>query len=171
MEHGVSIAILVSFAWIVGQNLLMHLRPAKNRLRIMCAGYLVSLPFVFLAYRWIPPLVHPTSTAIGLFHGYFFHLLLFLCYVECFYHIERSVTFRLLVELLHAGQPGLPLRALQAQYSVDEMVAQRLEVLREKGFLDRQGDDWSLRPKGLRLARVTATLSWIFQSKGQHERD
>lgn len=167
MEHGVIVATVVSVTWILVQNLLMHVRPAANRLGAMFAGYLVSLPIVYLAYRWAPS---NAPVALGLFHAYFFHLLLFLFYVECFYHVERSVTFRLLVELLKSGPEGLPLQALQSRYSVEEMIEQRLDVLRHKGFLDKQGDVWSLRLKGLVLARVTVALSWVFQSTGQHER-
>jgi hypothetical protein len=161
---------MVSIAWIVLQNLAMHVRPVVDRFKVMVVGYLLSLPFVFLGCRWIPPVVPDTGAAMVWFHAYFFHLLLFMFYVQCFYHIERSVTFRLLVEILKSGQDGLPLPALQSQYSVDEMIKQRLEVLRQNGFLDKRGDGWTLRPKGRLLARVTLALSWVFQSKGQHER-
>ena len=176
MEQGVMSALVVTFVWVLLQNLLMHICPSRNRFAAMVVGYVLSLPFVYVSYRGWPELStwltggRAESNTMGIFHAYFFHLLLFLFYVECFYHVERSVTFRLLVELLGAGTTGLPLYALQSRYSVDEMVAQRLEALHEKGFLDRQGDVWTLRPKGLILARATTVLSWVFQSKGQHER-
>jgi hypothetical protein len=173
MEHGVMVATVVSVAWILVQNLIMHLRPAENRFGAMLLGYLLSLPFVFLAYRWLPGFTEAVSVespTMGLFHAYFFHLLLFLFYAECFYHVERSVTFRLLVELLQSGPGGLPLQAIQSRYTVDEMVEQRLEVLRTNGFLKREGDIWRLQPKGLFLASVTEALSWVFQSKAQYER-
>jgi hypothetical protein len=167
------VAIVVSVAWILVQNLIMHVRPAEHRFGAMLLGYLFSLPFVFLAYRWMPGFtdtVTMESPTMGLIHAYFFHLLLFLFYAECFYHVERSVTFRLLVELLQSGPSGLPLQAIQSRYSVDEMVEQRLEVLRNNGFLKREGDIWRLRPKGLFLASATAALSWVFQSEAQYER-
>ena len=146
MEQGVIAGSIVSVAWILLQIAWMHVRPAADRLGAMVTGYVASLPFV---------LIFAPQTAIGLFHAYFIHLLLFFFYVQCFYHIERSVTFRLLVELLKTGKHGLPLSALQSRYSVTEMIEQRMEVLHQKGFLDRQGDVWTLKPKGLLLARAT----------------
>jgi hypothetical protein len=177
MEHGVIVATMVSITWIVLQNLVMPVRPAQNRVGAMFLGYFFSLPFVFLGYRWIPPLgvwiadaATVESPTMGLFHAYFFHLLLLFFYVECFYHVERSVTFRLLVELLKSGETGLPLQALQSRYPVDEMIEQRLQILCDKGLLDTRGNAWILCPKGLVLARITVAMSWVFQSKGQHER-
>lgn len=177
MIHGIIIAAVVSVVWIFLQNLLMHARPAKNRFRSMLSGYLLSLPVVFIAYRWLPPFsaciaesMTTESPVMGVFHAYFFHLLVFFCYAECFYHVERSVTLRLLVELLQHGNEGVQLQAIQARYSVGDMIRQRLEVLRDRGFLERQGDGWRLRPKGLLLARATAALSRLFQAPMQHER-
>jgi hypothetical protein len=177
MVHGVIVAAMVSFVWILLQNWLMHVRPAENRFQSILSGYLVSLPTVFLAYRWIPPFsariaesMITESPLMGIFHAYFFHLLVFFCYAECFYHVERSVTLRLLVELLQHGDEGVHLSAIQARYSVGDMIRQRLDVLQDRGFLDRQGDAWRLRPKGLLLARATAVLSWLFQAPMQHER-
>ena len=161
MEQGVLAGAAVSLAWIFLQIAWMHVRPAANRIGAMFVGYIASLPFVFIS---------APHTAMGLFHAYLFHLLLFFFYVQCFYHVERSVSLRMLIELLRAGPEGLPLETLGSRYSVAEMVEQRLLVLRDKGFLERRDDTWRLRLKGLWLARAAATMSWIFQAKGQHER-
>jgi hypothetical protein len=50
------------------------------------------------------------------------------------------------------------------------MIRQRLEVLRDNGFLEHEGDVWRLRTKGLLLARATVVLTSLFQAKMQHER-
>jgi hypothetical protein len=178
MLHGVIVAAMVSVVWILLQNFLMHVRPAENRFRSMLSGYLVSLPVVFLAYRWLPPFsariaesMATESSAMGIIHAYLFHLLVFFCYAECFYHVERSVTLRLLVELLQHGDEGVHLPAIQARYSVGDMIRQRLDVLQDRGFLERHEDVWRLRPKGLLLAQATAALSWLFQAPMQHERN
>jgi hypothetical protein len=177
MQQGIVAAVIVSLTWVVIQNLLMFVHPAENRFRTMVAGYLFSLPLVLVAYRWLPPLpcfsvdgVVAEAPAMGLFHAYFFHLLLFFFYVQCFYHVERSVTLRLLLELMKHGDNGVPLQGIQGQYPVEGMIQQRLEILRDRGFVELRDGSWHLCFKGALLARVTVAISWLFQSKGQHER-
>jgi len=177
MKQGVFAAVMVSFGWIFLQNLLMFVRPAENRFRAMLTGYILSLPFVFPVYRWMAALclvdaggAATESPYMGLFHAYFFHLLVFFFYVECFYHVERSVSLRLLVELLKQGDAGAPLQEIQGRYPVESMIQQRLDVLRDRGFIELRRGSWHLRFKGELLARVTVTMSWLFQAKGQHER-
>ena len=177
MKQGVFAAIVVTLAWVFLQNLLMFVRPAENRFRAMLTGYLLSLPFVFPVYRWLPALgfvdaggAATESPYMGFFHAYLFHLLLFFCYVEFFYSVERSVSLRLLVELLKQGDAGAALQEIQGRYPVEGMIQQRLEVLRDRGFIELRNDSWHLRFKGKLLARVTVAMSWLFQAKGQHER-
>ena len=173
MAQGIIVAVIVSAAWILAQNLFMHLRPAENRFNAMVVGYLLSLPCVFVAYRWMPPLLPGSgseSPALGLFHAYLLHLLLFFCYGECFYHVERSVTLRLLVEILQHGDAPASLQAIQGRYNVEGMIRERLEVMRERGFVERVDDSWHLCFKGTLLARVTVATAWVFQIKPQHER-
>ena len=178
MEHGIVIAVVVTAVWVLLQNLLMHVRPAENRFSAMVAGYALSLPVVFIAYRWMPPLsssiadgLRVESPVMGLFHAYFLHLLLFICYVECFYHVERSVTLRMLLELRKHGDQGALLEAIQGRYSVEDMIQQRLEVMRDRGFLEQDGANWHLRPAGLMLARIVVFGCWLFQAKTQYERN
>jgi hypothetical protein len=173
MAHGVIVAVMVSAAWIVVQNLVMHVRPTENRFLAMVVGYLVSLPFVFVVYRWLPPLAPVSGTespALGFFHAYLLHLLLFLCYGECFYHVERSVTLRLLVEILQHGDKPASLKAIQSRYNVEGMIRERMEVLRVNRFVARVDDSWRLLFKGQLLARITVAAAWTFQIKPQHER-
>ena len=177
MAQGIIVAVVVSLVWIVLQNLLMHWRPSENRFRAIVVGYLLSLPFVYVTYRWMPALTSSAAAAtnlespsLGLFHAYFFHLLLFLCYGECFYHVERSVTVRLLVELFQQREETAPLQTIQGRYPVEGMIQERLQVLEDRGVIERRGDSWHLRFKGTALARLTVAAAWLFQFKGQHER-
>jgi hypothetical protein len=178
VQRGIMAAFVVTITWIVLQNLLMFARPAENRFRAMLLGYLLSVPFVYVAYRWFVQLPFPAgspsateSPRLGWIHAYFFHLLLFFFYVECFYHVERSVTLRLLVELLKRGPAGAPISGLQGSYPVEGMIHQRLGVLRERGFVEQHDGAWHLSFKGQVLARVTNAISWFYQSQGQHERN
>ena len=177
MAHGIIVALGISAIWILLQNLLMHFRPAQDRFGAMLKGYALSLPFVFVAYHWLPPLslaiaraMQQEAYAMGLIHAYFFHLLLFFFYAECFYHVERSVTLRFFVELLKRGDQGAKLDVVQSHYSVDDMIQQRLEVMRDQGFLEQRQDSWHFRLKGRLLARASWIGSRLFRFKPQHER-
>ena len=174
MLHGLIVAVVVSLGWILLQNLLMHMRPAENRMLAMVTGYVLSLPFVFVLYRWTPMVRsvpgHPESFDMGLVNAYFLHMMLFFQYGNCFYHVERSVTIRFLVELLKHGDRGASLDTVQTQYSLDEMIQQRMEVMRDRGLVELRGKTWHLLPKGLLLASIAIVASWLFQMKGQHER-
>lgn len=171
--HGLIVALTVSFGWILIQNLFMHVHPAENRMLAMVSGYLLSLPFVFVLYRCMPPLTGDVpfeAFAMGLINAYVLHMMLFFQYGNCFYHVERSVTIRLLIELLKHGDRGVALDTVQTQYSLDEMIQQRMEVMRDRGLVEQHENSWHLRPKGLLLARISIVGSWLFQMKGQHER-
>jgi len=178
VERGILAAFLVTLIWVVLQNASMFIHPADNRFRTMLIGYLVSLPFVYVAYRWFAQFPFPPgapgateSPRLGLIHAYFFHLLLFFFYVQCFYHVERSVTLRLLIELLKLGGVNAPLQEIQGRYPVEGMIQQRLQILRERGFIELRDGSWYLTFKGAALARVTSAISWLYQSQGQHERE
>jgi len=175
--RGIWAATLVSASWIILQNLLMFARPAENRFRVMLVGYLMSLPFVLVVYYYFLQLPFPSgspsateSPKLGLIHAYFFHLLLFFFYVQCFYHVERSVTLRLLVELYRFGCNGAPIQSIQGRYPVEDMIRQRLDILHDRGFIKLRDGAWHLTLKGAFLARITVSIAWLYQAQGQHER-
>ncbi len=174
MVHGLLTGLVSTLLWVVAQNLWMHLLPTPRRFRAMVLGYLLSLPLVFFVYRWLPVWWQPTpgeAPAMGWIHAYVLHFLLFAFYGECFFHVERSVTLRLLVEILFAGPRGADLEGLRNQYPVGDMIAQRLEVLRENGFVRREGERWLLLPKARLLARFAIIGNWLFRAAPQNERE
>lgn len=98
------------------------------------------------------------------------HVLLFFLFVECFYHIERSVTLRLLVELLEHPQGAATAAEIMRDYSVDDMIRRRLEDLVRNRWVEESAGRFRLTAKGEQLARVMRTSIWIYQSKPQNER-
>lgn len=178
MPGGGLVAMVVSTLWIVMQICLTRFGAGKSGFKSMLAGYIISLPFVYAAY-WVLPLAFPNAWIwlVGLehplgilFHAYLGHLLIFFLYVECFYHIERSVTLRLLIEI--RGHPGVEPTSgeISANYNVDEMIAQRLAVLEMNRYLERSGERFCLLPRGRRFAAGVRFFSWLFRSKTQDER-
>ena len=181
MARGVLIAIIVTALWAGLQIAFMHVRPARNRFFSMLTGYLFSLPLVPLLYYGKPELtflpgIGNEAAWMGLFHALLLHLLLFFLYVECFYHVERSVTLRLMVTLLHKEDKKADLNELQGEYSLDEMIDTRLDRLIENNFmkgdsaLGTPDEQISLTGKGKLFARAMAFSTWLFQSEGQHQR-
>ncbi len=176
MAQGILTAILVTLVWVFGHIGLMQFRPAENRIGSMTRGYLISLPFVFIVYRWFPwPAALAAAGAheawlMGLLHAYFGHLLLYFFYCEGFYHVERAVTTRLLIEIMNYPG-GARIEDIQKDYNVKEMIRARLEVLRDHQFIEESNGAWRLKSKGLFFARAMQISAWIFQSKGQADRE
>lgn len=174
MLQGLIAATLVTLIWVLAQVFVMHLRPAENRFKAMLAGYLASLPLVFIFARWIAPLLAPAPAAAAggspIFHAYLSHLLLFFLYVECFYHVERSVTLRFLVEILARRDQPPRVEDIRGQYSIREMITARLDVLRQNGFAEERAGRWHLKAKARLLVTAMRFSVWLFQSEIQSER-
>jgi hypothetical protein len=174
---GVFIAAIVSVLWISAQMWAAHLQPPQSRFKAMLGGYLVSLPLVFGLY-WLLPKLSPDlwGWLVGaehslsvLFHAYLGHLLIFFLYVECFYHVERSITLRLLIEIGDHSEGATP-EAISADYNVDGMIRHRIAALNANGYTSQSGDRVQLLPRGKRFAAAVQAFCWLFQSKMQDER-
>ena len=167
MERGLLTAVIVTAVWITIQIIWMHIKPAANRFNAMLLGYVLSLPLVYVAFQWLPGLaaiaLHEPA-GIGLFLAYFLHLLLYLFYMECFYHVERSVNLRFLVEILQRSPPGARLDQILADYNVENMVRARLADLEENNFIECRNGQWLLKPKGTLVATVLRITAWIYQT-------
>ena len=176
MLRGLTVAVLVSAAWIGAQIAWMHVRPASNRFRAMLLGYLASLPFLLLAYFRLPlPQFAQAGSgteawSMGLLHAAVLHLLIFFFYVECFYHVERSVTLRFLLEILDRPEGACRLEDIRSVYNIDKMIATRLDVLAANNYIERRQGRWVLKSKGRLFARVMKFSKWVFQSQTQRER-
>ena len=174
MLHGLLTALVSTLLWVSLQNLWMHVRPSPRRFRAIVTGYLMSIPLVFLVYQWMPVCCETSpqeAPGLGWLQAYLLHFLLFAFYGECFFHVERSVTLRLLVEIRDSGPAGADLDSLRAQYPVGNMVSQRLDVLRENGFLKYEQSRWQLLPKARFLARMAIIGNWLFRAAAQNERE
>ncbi|MCE9613780.1 MAG: hypothetical protein K8T26_05855 [Lentisphaerae bacterium] len=173
--RGILAAMIVAGVWILLHVLIMQIRPARRRIRAMLTGYLCSLPFVYVAYRWLPlPVDAPTTgdayVGLGLFHAYLSHLLLFFPYMQLFSHVERSVTGRLLVMVMQAPGHTANLGDIQRAYSTGDMVEQRLALLEQNRFIVQREGRWHNRAKGRALAVAMACSCRLFRSKAQSER-
>lgn len=176
MIRGILSAVIATALWVSIQIVIMHVKPARRRFNAMLSGYLLSLPLVAVIYLWTPWGDIASGKMAGQalwmewFHAYLLHLLLFFQYVHFFYHVERSVTVRLLVELQQAPGCSMTLEEINRQYSLRDMIIRRLEVMAENGFMARHGNAYHNTRKGDIYAQAVLLFSWIFRSVTQKDR-
>ena len=178
MLGGIVIGLAVSAIWIGGQIVLARILGVSSYFRAMLTGYIFSLPIVYLLWRYLPGASWTAWTALAgvehpdhaLLHAYVAHLLVFFLYVECFYHVERSVTLRLLIEILGHSNSNPTVEEITRNYKVTDMIAERLAALVENNYLEKSGNRFRLLAKGRWFATGVRLFCWIYQSKTQDER-
>lgn len=77
-----------------------------------------------------------------------------MAYLHWYVGIVRSVSVRIMGELLLASTHTLARSALAERYAPEGMVAHRLETLADHGWLTRDGAAYVVTPRGARLARA-----------------
>jgi DNA-binding HxlR family transcriptional regulator len=173
MLTGLLAALLGFVLCVAGHLAAMHRHPTKGRLGAMTRAFALGFPATLLLVPLLRSLggwdgaEHP---ALAWIVAVLMHGLLFFLFVECFYHIERSVTLRLLVELLEHPQGAATGAEIMREYSVDDMIRRRLEDLVRNGWVEESAGRFRLTEKGRRFATVMRTSIWIYQSKPQNER-
>jgi DNA-binding HxlR family transcriptional regulator len=177
MVTAIFAASVVFLLCVIAHVVAMRLRPTKNRVAAITWAFLPGFPLtvivVFLLHRiggWPARLDGPESPMLAYVFALILHLLLFFLFVECFSHIERSVTLRLLVELLEHPKGAATTVEIMREYSVDDMIRRRLADLLRNGWVQESDGRFRLTEKGRRLARVMSVSIWIYQSKPQNER-
>lgn len=177
MGTAIIASLLTTLLWIAGHLLAMRARPAKKRMSAMGKAWLLSLPALAVVLALlnrdaglVAALNGGEDPLLSWFYALLLQLLLFFLFVECFYHVERSVTLRLLVEIQAMQEGKATITSLMKDYSVDDMIRRRLDDMARSGFVTRSGEGWVLSPKGAKLAGVMGLSCWIYQSKTQDER-
>ena len=169
-------SIAVTCLWVFAHLFRMQCNPVSHRLASMIRMFLLSLPFLMTAVFLMenqPVLADALngleSPILAYCYALILHILLFFLFVEIFYHVERSVTLRLLLEIHEAHQKPT-VAALMHDYSVDDMIVRRLQDMAAAGWARQSDGKWKLSPKGNKLAALMRLSCWLFQSKPQNER-
>jgi hypothetical protein len=165
MLKGIILAGLLIAAWALVQGMVFQLRAPQKAFASMVAWYAPYLPAYVLLYRLTPPDLGFLSErfacaghALGFLNGLALLVLLFLTGVLFYYHADRSITVRLLIELARAPQQRLSLDQLQTVCGVDVLMQDRLESMALNGFLVLRDGRYHLAPKG-RLAGLGGTMA------------
>ena len=127
------------------------LRPSANIYVIIVGVSLLTAPIAFLSDRVL------LGQALGR-DGRLFLVMIHLALGGFLFHFmtlpDRSVTLRILVELLLASGQALSIEALGRRYSVNTMIASRLEQLSAGRFIEISADQRiGLTRKGLWFGR------------------
>jgi hypothetical protein len=177
MGTAVIASLAVTMLWIAVHLVLIRLVAARRRFQAMIRDFLLSLPVLVVAVGWLggqPALVTALNGQESPWLPWIIapltHLLLFFLFVECFYHVERSITLRFLLEIDHAVDRKPSPEKITAEYHVDDMISRRLADMAANGWITREGERWRLSLQGRRLAALMRLSCWIFQSKPQNER-
>lgn len=177
MAIGLIAALLATLLWITLHLIAMHRRPTPRRFPAMSRAALLAFPLVpaliFIILHqpeWREALAGVEHPAAAYGMGILLHILFYFCFVECFYHVERAVTLRMVIELFEEPEKAMPLNAMLAHYPVDDMIRRRLEGLQESGFIRHIDGIWHLTPKGRFFASAMKISSAIFHSRPQNER-
>lgn len=155
MLKGLVLAGLLVATWAVVQGTVFQLRAPRKAFASMVAWFAPMLPAYVLLYLLTPPDLGFFSerfalaaTTLGLLNGLIVLVLLFLTGVLFYYHADRSITVRLLIELARAPQQRLSLDQLQAVCGVEVLMQDRLETMAINGFLVQRDGRYHLAPKG-----------------------
>jgi hypothetical protein len=165
MLKGLVLAGMLVATWAVLQGIVFQLRAPQKAFASMVAWFAPLVPAYVLLYLLTPAdlgvlteCFTRAATPLGLLNGLAVLVLLFLTGVLFYYHADRSITVRLLIELARAPQQRLSLAQLQAVCGVEVLMQDRLDTMTMNGFLVRRDGRYHLAPKG-RLGGLGGTLA------------
>lgn len=168
-------SVFTTVAWILIHLFLMHQTKTSHRLKAMTTAFLSSLPFLYLLlfffqhqHFFIWQVDGKESFLLSYLYAFLLQLLFFFFFVECFYHIERSVTLRFLIEIDQA--PATLITSITEDYSLEEMIERRLNDLHHNRWIFHKNKCWFLSKKAYYLARAMHFSCWLFQSQPQNKR-
>lgn len=165
MLKGIILAGLLIAIWALVQGMVLQLRAPQKAFASMVAWFAPMVPAFVLIHLltpadlgFLPERFARAAPALGLLNGLALLVLLFLTGVLFYYHADRSITVRLLIELARAPQQCLSLDQLQAVCGVEVLMQDRLDTMAMNGFLVRCGGSYHLAPKG-RLGGLGGTIA------------
>ena len=174
MIGGILSCLIATTCWALVQVVWCHTTNRPTTMKHLAIGWLWSVPLLALLIPATRSLIQTRFLATPLWEDTSYALLthLFALLFAFLYYgsAERSVTVRLLVELLRTHGAGLTLDQLRQQYSTEDMIRRRLSDMNGNGLVSSRDGLWFSTPKGTRLAVLMRISNWIFRSAGQHER-
>ena len=155
MLKGILLAWTLVWIWAALQGVVFQLRAPDKAFasRVRCFA---PMPFAYVALHLLTPPdlgILPegalgAAEALSLLNGLALLILLFLTGVLFYYHADRSITVRLLIEMARAPQQRMTLDQMQAVCGVEVLMHDRLHTMAMNGFLVERDGVYHLAPKG-----------------------
>jgi hypothetical protein len=152
---GMVLAWVLVWVWAVVQGIVFQLRAPEKAFASMVAWF-APMPVAYVALHlatpadlgFLPDRFVGGAAALSLLNGLVLLVLLFLTGVLFYYHADRSITVRLLIEMARAPQQRLSLDQMQAVCGVEVLMHDRLRTMAVNGFLEERDGIYHLAPKG-----------------------
>jgi len=149
---------------------IFHLRAPHRRFGSMVRLHASLALGLVVAYAVTPPdvWVIPAGWAgagwlIDVANGLLVHGLLFVGYSMFYFLVDRGFSARILIEIERAPGQALTPDEVAAIYSLDRVVARRLDEMVDIGSVIKEGDRYRMTARGRRQAQRFAFLKSFFR--------
>lgn len=168
----VILGLLAGVAWfgifLAGHFLALRIfgpavRPRATQLILM--GGIVALPF---------SLAHPLSLPfesdlaqggwlMGTIWGWLTLIGLFVMYMPFYYTVVASLSVKTIILLSRRQDFAMPLSTVRGQFVSRALVAQRLQTMKDNGFLVETSNGYALTPKGRTIATLFSAVKRVWK--------
>ena len=170
MLKGILLACGAFGAFLPLHLAIFHLRAPHRRFGSMVRLHASLALGLVAAYAVTPPdvWVIPAGWAgagwlIDLANGLLVHSLLFVGYSMFYFLVDRGFSARILIEIERAPGQALTPEEVAAIYSLDRVVARRLDEMVDIGSVIKEGDRYRMTARGRRQAQRFAFLKSFFR--------
>lgn len=149
---------LVAFAWfvvfVVSVSVAIRLQPERSPATLAMGAALL--------YTALMPLAAFLPVDGNIWRALAVFCFLATCYLMIFGAVYKSVSLRMLLDLLQAPARRMPARVLYARYIETESFEARLAVMLHQGLAHADAGAYALTRKGRRLAVIARRLQLAF---------
>lgn len=170
MLKGILLACGAFGAFLPLHLAIFHLRTPHRRFGSMVRLHASLALGLIVAYAVTPPdvWVIPAGWAgagwlIDLANGLLLQSLLFVGYSMFYFLVDRGFSARILIEIERAPGQALTPEEVAAIYSLDRVVARRLDEMVDIGSVIKEGDRYRMTARGRRQAQRFAFLKSFFR--------
>ncbi len=143
----VSAAVLLFFAV---HAIVFHRRRIHSRFRALCVIFAL-VGAAYCAAYWLLPM--PLTEPRGLFfflNGLAYYGFIFLGYLEIYFTADRSITIRIMREILKSSGKEITIEEFKKVFETEEKIfLRRFSEMAESGYLSAAGSGYRLSRKGL----------------------
>ena len=159
MITGIFIALSSAAIFLLLHIAIFHYLRPKRHFRSIVLTYLGVIPVYAVLF-----FVFSDSFAAHYFlNGLVLFLFLFLGYCQFYFIVDRSVSVRIMIEIERSQGKSLTEEQIMGVYSLEGMMARRLQHMEDGGYVIRQSESYINTTKGRLEARLFHTLKELLR--------